>query len=830
MNIDYYNNDESCLNSVNITSNVRAPGEYKYYYCGENNSLSDKSFLSISTMWYTTKIPENFILLSSCYNKLFTSYLYYCPKNKIYNIYIYQNKLDYKSENIILKPIQVIQLKHSFKANEIIITKSELTGQQTINIIVKIYFGADNYLLLNENDKRILLIDFYNGNYITIFSNNSQNSGDPIYNIFDTYDENYYFDGEEKVRTYAFIGIKYQEKKLVYYKYRYFIIERESINNNYFFLHSIDFELGNGEPLELKIAKIQKQAEEENDANPQWFYIFCFLSSQRLFQLITNYNNLNLFQTIRTINQCDKIMVPTIEAKNLRTSKCSMTTIGLKIEKIKKDKNEENKLDKNEDIKNNKEKILFWSTSIHIWIEKKQLAQSVKIFLNINTKQLCALILFLEIGSVVSFPFNISDSPEEIKKKISITSYEIQLDRIREDSFGSFAKIYKFEEHYLFKSNTVCALTSKNLILAIDNKFRIYDLETNVLLYKYNFYKENIICFLLFNNMGATFFLTWNKIFKIIFNNRYKIFSQNEIKNNPKSPINIYKPEGLNFPIFENNPEDIWNSYCSKLKIIRKKNSILKPENEKEIKKELCTICSKEAEYYCSNCSLKNYCCNEHFEYDYNNIHFYECQIAQFFQRKDIMSIEDREIRYMVLYNELIKLCGRILNFMFSRIFVGKDCHKFLEMLLNLISLLDNFGFNRNYEEFCCRNLFFSKEMFKQKPEKILFFEECIYFYAQLHILKCTFTLKSKLYNLTDCYLKIIKNDIIPKLTPKNNKNLIALRCEKLKKDLIFQNELYLNFNSEVFFDLKSIYKNVEGDFIDILEIYIMKHLMTLSL
>ena len=34
---DDYNEETNCLNSVNITSNVRAPGEYKYYYCGENN-------------------------------------------------------------------------------------------------------------------------------------------------------------------------------------------------------------------------------------------------------------------------------------------------------------------------------------------------------------------------------------------------------------------------------------------------------------------------------------------------------------------------------------------------------------------------------------------------------------------------------------------------------------------------------------------------------------------------------------------------------------------------------------------------------------------------
>ena len=813
-------------------------------------------------------------LLSSCYTQYYTCLLYYCQKKNIYNIYVYQNSLDYKSENISLKPIQLIQLEHSYKAKDIVITKSDRTGQSVININVKIYFGADNYILLNEVDRRILLIDFINGNYITIFNNKELKSQEPIYNIIDSYDENYLLDGELRIRTYAFLSIKYQEKKQTYYKYRYFIIERGILENNYFFLHSIDLDMGNGEPLGIKISKIPKQIPpnaQGEEKIPQWFYIFCFLSSQKLFQLITNYDKLTLYQMLRNISQCNTIIVPSIG--NLKLSKYSMTTIGLKKDPLKinlEDNNEKNNNDKtnkiNNNDKNNNEpnnnsnanfssiknpkQICFWSTSVNLWLEKKQVAQSVKIFLNINTKRLCALILFFEIGEVITFPFNYNDSPEEIKNKITVTTHEIQLDKIKTDSFGPLAKVYKFEEHYFFKSNTICALTSKNLILAIDNKFRIYDLETNASLYSYNFYKENIAAFLLFDDIGATFLLTWTKVFKVIFNSRYDIFSENEIKNNPKSKVNPYQPESMNYPTFELIPEDIWNSYCNKLEIdsldnkkylfkdpkintvqnLQQSNNNKNNENE-QIKKKVCVICSKEAEYYCSNCELKFYCCNEHFIYDYNNIHFFECQLVQFFRRKDIMSIEDKEIRYIVLYNELIKLCGRILNFMFTRIFVGKDCHIFLQMLLNLITLLDNFGFGVNFAEFCSCNLLPSTDKNRPRSEKILFFQECIYFYVQLQILKCTFTSKCKLYNLTDCYLKIIKNDIIPKLTPKSKKKIIPLRCSSIKKELIFQNKFFQNFQSPVFFDLKKVYINAEcTDIVDIVENYIMKHLMALSI
>ena len=66
-------------------------------------------------------------------------------------------------------------------------------------------------------------------------------------------------------------------------------------------------------------------------------------------------------------------------------------------------------------------------------------------------------------------------------------------------------------------------------------------------------------------------------------------------------------------------------------------------------------------------------------------------KFVQFFKRKDIIYRENREQRYLILYNELIKLCGRILNYIFTRISVSKDCHLYLNMLLNLITLLDNF-------------------------------------------------------------------------------------------------------------------------------------------
>ena len=46
---------------------------------------------------------------------------------------------------------------------------------------------------------------------------------------------------------------------------------------------------------------------------------------------------------------------------------------------------------------------------------------------------------------------------------------------------------------------------------------------------------------------------------------------------------------------------------------------------------------------------------------------------------------------------------------------------------------------------------------------------------------------------------KIIKNDIIPKLTPKINKRIIALKCDKLKKKNILNNAFFKRFGSPIF-------------------------------
>ena len=243
------NDDDYFLNSVDITSKIRAPGEYKYYYCGENNSETDKSFLVVSSMWFNEKITSDMEILASCYTPINTAQLFYNNTTKSFNIMIYKNIIDYRNENMILKLIHQVNIPANFKIDT---TNNEIK----IDIKkVKIFLVGKNYLLINIFDLNILLLDYISGNYITIFSRIFEEK-ETLFNIIDTYDEPYMQNGEQKMRTYVFLSKKNQERKTPSYSYKYFIIQKDMFKLKNILLHSLDFDLGTAEPLGLKIGKI----------------------------------------------------------------------------------------------------------------------------------------------------------------------------------------------------------------------------------------------------------------------------------------------------------------------------------------------------------------------------------------------------------------------------------------------------------------------------------------------------------------------------------------------------------------------------------------------
>ena len=767
----------SLLNPVNITSNVRAPGEYKYYYCGENATEKDKSFLAVSTMWYTTKISSEHELLASTYNNDYTAQLYLNKTQKIYSLFVYKNIIDYRNENFDLKNVQVINIPIP-----IFLKNGNIEFEK---ILSKIYFAANNYILLNDIDNRILLIDFSTGKYVTIFERTDR-QGEKIYNVIDTFDEGYFSLNQPYVRTYVFIAIKHIGKKDVTYSYYYFIIQRGNLETKNFYLHSLDLSLDDSEPCGIKITKITKPDRKEQ----KWFFIFCFFTYQTLFQLVTNWESTTLHHILKQFSH----------------------------------------------IQGNSQQM--WSNKIMVEEGKKEYGQATKIFLNINTSKLCSLILFFEKGFVMSLPFYYSDTPEEIKNKIFIKD-KIKIDKSQKSDLKKNLEIYQINDNYIFKQKTICAYHGQSLVMASKEMLYIFKRYERFPYYKYNFYEESLSMFMNFEGLGSVFLLTKDKAFKIIYNPRFETFSNSEILK-----ASNYCATDMNYPIFEYVPEEIYTNYqkqifgkeldppdnklnFTKKDTFSKNNSIVKPTTKNEETKETCCeICGRPTKLKCKECGMRYYCSADHYKYDYFTYHFFECQMIQFFKRTDIMSIPNKEQRYITLYNELIKTFNKILNYIFSRIFCSKDYHFFLQFIITIIDIMNNFGFIVNLEEFSSSNLVIQPE---QKTEKVLFYMECIFYYYQMNILKCTFTMKGRLYNLTDCYIKILKNELAPKLTRKIKTRIVTLKCDKFKKELFYKNKYFDFLKSDLFFDIYSYFKG-DIEIVDLVELYIIRHLFSLSL
>ena len=819
MNVENASLKEYFLQDVNITSDIRAKGEFKYFYIGENSSETDKSFLYFSAIWYTDKITSDMEIIFSCYNHINTAQLYYNKKIKKYNLFIYKNEVDYRNENISLKLHRIINITPSKKNhNQNNNTKNQTEKDYQSIMSSKIFLASKDYILLNEPDLRVLLININTGKFLTLFRKSSEEN-ELFYNIFDTYDENILINGEHIIRTYAFVSTKKKDRKTAIYSYSYFIIQNIIEKNMH--LHPINLDLGNSEPIALKFAKIFHK--DENGIQ-KCFFILCFLSTSVSLQFITNYDNLTLHQMLQ------------------------------KYLKIEKSGNTSSKTRK------------FWINKNLIKVEKVQLSQGINIHLNINSKKICALTYFFENKGIISYHFNYTDSPKIISEKIFLAQKEINLNNgfelIKRNDHS--AKFFLFQDRYIFKNKCRFGFSDKNLIIFENNRINIYEQNCENPIFTYEFYDETLSSLIIFENIGFTYILSDKRLFKIIYNDRYKLFD-NEILFS-KNKIHYYKykankkgnnQENLIYPLFEYKPEDIWNAYCNNLNIelmkfpedeynetFLKKNEDIEEEelvmkvmhnsnfnSELQNYENICSLCNVECNMVCSQCGSRYYCCYEHFRYDYFNFHFFECQLIQFFKRIDIMQIKNYEVRYKILYNELIKVAGRILNFIFTRIFSKKDYPYFLNMILILINIFINFGFLMNLSDFYIMNMNISNEKLKFKHEKCIFYLESMFYFVQLNFLKCTFTLRGGLYNLTDCYIKMIKSDIIPKLTPKINNRIISLKIPKINKNMIYDNTYFKEFESPLFFDIKRYIRFLgENNLIDIAEEYIIYHLKCLSL
>ena len=177
---------------------------------------------------------------------------------------------------------------------------------------------------------------------------------------------------------------------------------------------------------------------------------------------------------------------------------------------------------------------------------------------------------------IVSYNFNYTDDPETISKKIFLVQKELNLntgvEAIKRNDMK--AKIYLFRDFYQFKNKCSFGYSDKNLLIFEKNLINIYEQNSEYPIFTYEFFDETLSSLVTFDNIGYTYILTEKKLFKIIYNDRYKFFDNDILFT--KNKIHYYKynyykkgisQENLSYPLFELKPEDVWNAYCNNLNI-----------------------------------------------------------------------------------------------------------------------------------------------------------------------------------------------------------------------------------------------------------------------
>ena len=774
----------SLLNAINITSDVRAPGEYKYYYSGDGSSQSDSSYFAISSIWHTPSVPSAFKLLASAHNPSYFVQLFHVASLKQCALYIYKTQINSENESISVTPYNIITLPAS--------SYFQSTPPPDINhanTLTRIYIASTSFVILNDFDSRILLIDINTGKYITLFARgNSHLRVDNAahtpsftfarttryYNVLDVFDETCLSRGTKQTRTYVFITSKLFVAKAdkpttsLYY----IILNNTSLTHSANFdLHALDVgvSFGHVEPFGLKIRKIPHAHRKE------WFFVVVLLTHQYTFQYVSDYGNKSLHAVLK-----------------------QYSLLG-------KDK-------------------ARYSSITHIENGAKHCSQGMKLFMHVNSvTSLCAVIYFFAKGFVMCKTFLYADTPEEVRTKLFFSEAVLKLDKNINCLYNT--AVYTVKDNSVFQERTICAFHSKCLVIASDDVMYVFHSNISQPQKAFHIYEEELCLFMSYDDVGCLFLLTKDKLFKFIYNERFDLFLNcDDLSNSVSDYIansSSWKhstecaddSNNCRYPVFEYLPECVFAYYKAKLQDAANANGVINT----------CTVCGKACALRCKYCNIRYYCSALHYKYDFHSFHFFECELVQFINSRSASSQQHKTSSHkcIALYNDILCTCNKVLNFIFTQTHSEHDYHRYLPFIVCLLTLLNNFSFALNTEEFpLCQK--------DSQKEKVLFYMECVFYYFHLNMLKCTFAMNAKLHNLADCYLRTIQCHLLPKLTRKHKGKIVLPKFGFLSK-AEYASRSYLSFLRRPFCDIARHFTNSDEP-LDITKLFIVSHLHALSL
>ena len=239
-----------------------------------------------------------------------------------------------------------------------------------------------------------------------------------------------------------------------------------------------------------------------------------------------------------------------------------------------------------------------------------------------------------------------------------------------------------------------------------------------------------------------------------------------------------------------------------------KLKSIFKYSRSNKIPSEgKCKLCKKrESKIICQKCKRAIYCCEEHMNDDFRNIHFFQCEMNICIEK---LEKEKKKNENLSEFNNIIISFKNILNQIFIFIENKKDYINYtvyIKIMMNILVYIDIEGFMNKVLSPMRTKI---SNDYRKVCDKI-FIIELWFFYCNLNILYINFMVKSENYFLATHLLSVVK--IVDLIEKKDAKLPTMFAYFSLANDLtkykINNKEEIENYSKNFFFDLLEIYTN----------------------
>ena len=383
---------------------------------------------------------------------------------------------------------------------------------------------------------------------------------------------------------------------------------------------------------------------------------------------------------------------------------------------------------------------------------------------------------------------NNMDIDEE--NKDNIDAKNLKENQIKKDTYKNIEEILKNIKYSFTYNSFISFIKEKNSVIVcyIHDKLKDFNDIEKVTKYNRKLFinsKENIqiLDILHYDQSKYSFLLTNNFIYKFRVNpdllHLLNISKHKTISEDPKREVIYYK---LNHIFKYSRTHKISNS-------------------------EKCKLCKKpESKLICPKCNRAVYCCKEHMEDDYINIHFFQCEMNVCLSK---LILDRKKNDLLVDFNNLIISFKKILNQIFILIENKKDYMNYsmyLKIMLNVLEYIKIEPFMNSVLTPMRSSL---TNDFRQVCDKI-FIIELWFFYLNLNILYIDFIIKSEMYYLAS---KLVNKVKIADLVENKDTKLqtmfayFALSNDLKKYKMINIKEIE-EYSKKYFFDLLEIYTN----------------------